>query len=47
MSGYAHEVLHSQGTLEPGVELLEKPFTQADLLARLRSIFEPAAPGPG
>ncbi|MFF5292941.1 hybrid sensor histidine kinase/response regulator [Paractinoplanes globisporus] len=36
MSGYAQPVLHSQGTLDPGVELLEKPFTAGDLLAAVR-----------
>jgi PAS domain S-box-containing protein len=36
MSGYAQPVLHSQGTLDPGVALLEKPFTADDLLAAVR-----------
>jgi two-component system, cell cycle sensor histidine kinase and response regulator CckA len=36
MSGYAQPVLHSQGTLDPGVALLEKPFTGADLLTAVR-----------
>ncbi len=36
MSGYAQPVLASQGTLEPGVALLEKPFTSADLLSAVR-----------
>jgi two-component system, cell cycle sensor histidine kinase and response regulator CckA len=36
MSGYARPVLASQGTLEEGVALLEKPFTAADLLAAVR-----------
>ncbi|WP_436522732.1 ATP-binding protein [Actinoplanes sp. HUAS TT8] len=36
MSGYAQPVLASQGTLDPGVELLEKPFTANDLLAAVR-----------
>jgi two-component system, cell cycle sensor histidine kinase and response regulator CckA len=36
MSGYAQPVLHSQGTLEPGVALLEKPFTASDLLTAVR-----------
>jgi CheY-like chemotaxis protein len=37
MSGYAQPVLASQGTLEPGVVLLEKPFTAADLLTAVRN----------
>jgi CheY-like chemotaxis protein len=33
MSGYARPVLASQGRLDPGVTLVEKPFSEADLLA--------------
>jgi CheY-like chemotaxis protein len=33
MSGYARPVLASQGRLDPGVGLVEKPFSEADLLA--------------
>ncbi|MFI7544978.1 ATP-binding protein [Actinoplanes sp. NPDC049599] len=36
MSGYAQPVLASQGTLDPGVVLLEKPFTAAGLLTAVR-----------
>ncbi|MEV0898350.1 ATP-binding protein [Actinoplanes sp. NPDC049802] len=36
MSGYAQPVLASQGTLDPGVVLLEKPFTANDLLTAVR-----------
>jgi FixJ family two-component response regulator len=36
MSGYAQPVLASQGTLDPGVALLEKPFTAVDLLTAVR-----------
>jgi FixJ family two-component response regulator len=36
MSGYAQPVLHTQGTLDPGVALLEKPFTADDLLLAVR-----------
>jgi two-component system cell cycle sensor histidine kinase/response regulator CckA len=36
MSGYAQPVLASQGTLDPGVALLEKPFTAGDLLTAVR-----------
>jgi PAS domain S-box-containing protein len=35
MSGYARPVLASQGSLEAGVILLEKPFSEADLLAKV------------
>jgi two-component system, cell cycle sensor histidine kinase and response regulator CckA len=36
MSGYSHGVLDTQGVLEDGVNLIEKPFTEASLLAKLR-----------
>jgi two-component system cell cycle sensor histidine kinase/response regulator CckA len=36
MSGYAQPVLHTHGTLDPGVALLEKPFTATDLLSAVR-----------
>jgi signal transduction histidine kinase/CheY-like chemotaxis protein len=32
MSGYARPVLASQGRLDPGVALVEKPFSEADLM---------------
>ena len=40
MSGYAHPVLASKGTLDPGVTLIEKPFTEAALLAKARKVLE-------
>jgi two-component system, cell cycle sensor histidine kinase and response regulator CckA len=32
ISGYARRVLTSQGMLDPGVALVEKPFSEADLM---------------
>jgi two-component system cell cycle sensor histidine kinase/response regulator CckA len=40
MSGYAQPVLASQGTLDPGVTLVEKPFTETTLLANVRSVLD-------
>jgi PAS domain S-box-containing protein len=40
MSGYAAEVLDAQGTLPVGGELLEKPFTEDGLLARVRQVLD-------
>jgi FixJ family two-component response regulator len=40
MSGYAHPVLASQGTLDPGVVLVEKPFTETVLLDRARDALD-------
>jgi PAS domain S-box-containing protein len=39
MSGYARPVLASQGRLEPGVALVEKPFSEAHLLATVGQIL--------
>jgi PAS domain S-box-containing protein len=42
VSGYAHPVLASQGTLDPDVALLEKPFTEAALLTQVSQVLAPA-----
>jgi hypothetical protein len=39
MSGYARPVLASQGRLEPGMALVEKPFSEADLLAKAGQVL--------
>jgi hypothetical protein len=36
MSGYAQPVPASQGTLDAGVVLIEKPFTEHALLTKVR-----------
>jgi CheY-like chemotaxis protein len=40
MSGYAHPVLASQGTLDPGVTLIEKPFTEPALLDKIKEVLD-------
>ncbi|MDY7084438.1 MAG: PAS domain S-box protein [Actinomycetota bacterium] len=40
MSGYARPVLASQGTLAPGVTLVEKPFSKAQLLTAIQQVLE-------
>jgi FixJ family two-component response regulator len=40
ISGYAHPVLASQGTLEPGVTLIEKPFTEPALLDKIKEVLD-------
>jgi PAS domain S-box-containing protein len=40
MSGYARPILDVQGAVEPDVDLLEKPFTEATLLARVRHAID-------
>lgn len=38
MSGYTQGLLGPQGVLEPGVNLIEKPFSEATLMRKLREI---------
>jgi len=40
MSGYAEAVLGVKGTLEPGVSLVQKPFSEPVLLAAIREVLE-------
>jgi hypothetical protein len=40
MSGYAQPVLASQGTLAPGLTLVEKPFSEPDLLEQVRRVLD-------
>jgi PAS domain S-box-containing protein len=40
MSGYAHPVLASQGTLDQGVTLIEKPFTEPALLNKIKEVLD-------
>jgi CheY-like chemotaxis protein len=44
MSGYTEGILSAQGVLEAGINLIEKPFTEKSLLAKLRGVI---ALGPG
>jgi len=49
MSGYAQPILASQGRLDPDVILLDKPFTERELLDKVNTALtlETAAPGTG
>jgi two-component system, cell cycle sensor histidine kinase and response regulator CckA len=42
MSGYTQGLLSAQGVLEPGLNLIEKPFSEASLLAKLREVLAAA-----
>ncbi len=39
ISGYARPVLASQGMLDPDVALVEKPFSEADLMAKAAQVL--------
>jgi CheY-like chemotaxis protein len=46
-TGYARNAIVHQGRLDPGVRLITKPFTYADLAARIRDVLDEApAPEP-
>jgi hypothetical protein len=45
MSGYARPVLTSQGRLDPNVALVEKPFSEATLLAIAGQVLNGHFPG--
>ena len=40
VSGYSNEVISHRGALGEGVELLRKPFTEAELLGKVRSVLD-------
>ena len=42
MSGYTQDLLSAQGILKPGFSLLEKPFSEASLLAKLNEVLAQA-----
>jgi CheY-like chemotaxis protein len=41
-TGYARNAIVHHGRLDPGVELITKPFTYADLAARIRDLLDRA-----
>jgi CheY-like chemotaxis protein len=45
MSGYARPVLASQGSLEPHVALVEKPFSESELLSQAAQVLKGDFPG--
>jgi signal transduction histidine kinase len=45
MSGYARPVLASQGSLEPNVALVEKPFSESELLSQAAHVLNGHFPG--
>ena len=47
MSGYPEGILSDQGVLGPGINLIEKPFSEAALLARMKEIALCREPWPG
>ena len=44
MTGYPQDVIVDRGRIEPGVELMQKPFAREDLAARIRALLDAEAP---
>jgi PAS domain S-box-containing protein len=45
MSGYAQPVLHAQGVLDTGVDLMEKPYSASTMLTRVQLAIDRGKPG--
>jgi hypothetical protein len=49
VSGYSDSDISDQGVLDPGLDMLQKPFTQDSLARKVREILDApvtAEPGP-
>jgi len=46
ISGYTSDVIAHQGVVEDGIDFLEKPFSQADLLRRVREVLDRSQSAP-
>jgi PAS domain S-box-containing protein len=44
-TGYARNAIVHQGRLDPGVELITKPFTRSQLASRIRDVLDMPVPG--
>jgi CheY-like chemotaxis protein len=40
MTGYSRNAIVHQGRLDPGVELIQKPLSQAMLAAKVRAVLD-------
>jgi hypothetical protein len=43
MTGYARDVIVHQGRLDPGIDLIEKPFRREALATRIRLLLDHGA----
>ena len=42
MTGYSRDAIVHHGRLDPGVEMIQKPFTEAALASRIRDLLDEA-----
>ncbi len=47
MTGYSRNAIVHQGRLDEGVQLIQKPLTQASLAAKVRDVLDMRMPAPG
>jgi hypothetical protein len=40
MTGYSRNAVVHQGRLDPGVEMIQKPLTQATLATKIRDVLD-------
>jgi DNA-binding response OmpR family regulator len=40
MSGYADDAIEDDGTVRPGTDFIQKPFTAAMLAAKVRDVLD-------
>ncbi|MDE2230213.1 MAG: CHASE domain-containing protein [Alphaproteobacteria bacterium] len=46
MTGYPRDVVVDRGRIEPGIELIQKPFARETLAARIRALLDPRSEPP-
>ncbi len=46
MSGYTSDIIASQGLLDEGIDLIQKPFSQQELAVKIRQSLEPRGESP-
>jgi hypothetical protein len=46
MTGYSQDAIVHQGRLDPGIELIEKPFRRDALAVRVRAVLDSELSGP-
>jgi two-component system cell cycle sensor histidine kinase/response regulator CckA len=45
ISGYSENDISDQGVLEPGLDVVQKPFTKLTLVKKVRDMLDSESPG--